>query len=52
MDYEDAINKIKNTDKFLIVQVLKVGAMSTIKMPYLNTYLGNGISMILENGLP
>ena len=30
MDYEDAINEIKNTDKFLMVQVLKVGAMSTM----------------------
>ena len=30
MDYEDAINEIKNTDKFLMVQVLKVDAMSTM----------------------
>jgi len=30
MDYEDAINEIKNTEKFLMVQVLKVGAMTTM----------------------
>ena len=30
MNYEDAINLIENTDKYLMVQVLKVGAMSTM----------------------
>jgi hypothetical protein len=30
MVYEDAINENKNTDKSIMIQVLKVGAMTTM----------------------